>query len=133
MKRKEAVAQEQLPGFDWSKSDRMGNYTTAEIERASAKIDATLELLERHRGLFAFARAVSTAEALERGHVGVRWLGEAVRRWLFETETVGYSNDAVAVLARLLVREEPWLRGFMELRPCALDVAFAMREKVDAI
>ena len=63
--------------------------------------------------------------AAKRGHVGVRWLGEAVRLWLADRADDQLNNDSTSVIVRLLVRREPWLRGLFELRLCALDAVLA--------
>lgn len=122
MRRTEAVASEQmeLPNMPEPIFDANG-YSVADIANAQRKVDETMALIDAHPELMGEAAQMAADEAAQRGHVGVRWLGEALRLRLHDDGTDGYSNDCVGVIARMLCADEPWLRGFFDLRPCALD------------
>ena len=94
-------------------------FSQVDIEKAQRKVDETLQLIDAHPDLMKEATRLATSEASERGHVGTRWLGESIRHWLDGDGKL--NNDSVAVIARLIRSQNPWLGGFMELRCCALD------------
>ena len=107
------------PAFD------RGGYSDAELSNARRKVDETCVLLSAHPDLLGMAVRYATDEAVGRGRVGVRYVGELLRRWLWDSASAGMSNDAVAVLARFVVRDYPSMEPYFELRPCALDVVLA--------
>lgn len=122
MKHTEAVAPEQLelPNMPEPIFDPNG-YSVADIANARRKVNETMALIEAHPDLLDEAAQMVAGEAAQRGHVGVRWLGEMLRLRLHDDGTDGYNNDCVGVIARMLCADEPWLRRFFDLRPCALD------------
>lgn len=124
-----AVANEQLvlDGMPEPEFDTLG-FSDDELARAQAKVDMTNAVIAKHPDLLAEARRLALMAADKRGHVGVRWLGEAVRLWLADKANDQLNNDVTSVLVRLLVRREPWLRGLFELRLCALDAVLAAGE-----
>lgn len=125
MRNMEAVAgQMEFDGMPGPDFDRHG-YTDAEIANARRKIDEARVLLDKHPDMLGVAVRYAMDEAATRGHIGVRYVGELLRRWLWDTNATGMTNDAVAVLARFVVRDYPWMAPYFELRPCALDVVLA--------
>lgn len=126
MRAKEAVAPEQLtlPDMPAPEFDTRGFSETA-IARAQRKVDLTVALRDAHPDLMSEAAQMAAAEAAQRGRVGVRWLGEALRIRLRDEGAGGLSNDCVGVLVRMLCADEPWLRPHFESRRSAVDVVLA--------
>ena len=111
----------ELPDMPKPQFDSLA-YSVDEITKAQAKVAETHALLDKHPDLLAKARSLALARAAESGRVGVRWLGEVLRVWLADSCGDGLSNNSVGVIARLLIREEPWFANLLDTRPCALDV-----------
>ena len=102
-------------------------YDVDAITNAQRKVDEAKALVAEHPDLMGEAARMAADEAAQRGHVGVRWLGEMLRLWLHDDGADGFSNDSVAVLARMLCADDPHLCGFFDLRPCALDAVMGTR------
>ena len=85
-------------------------YDVDAITNAQRKVDEAKALVAEHPDLMGEAARMAADEAAQRGHVGVRWLGEMLRLWLHDDGA-----------------DDPHLCGFFDLRPCALDAVMGTR------
>ena len=123
MKHKETVAPEQLEldGMPLPDFDRMG-YSDTQLAKAEHNIDLFNALKAHHPDLMPKAYLTVVRIIADQESCGIRLLGELLRVWLAKMYGTRVNNGVFAVMVRELRNDHPWLKSYLHIRPCALDV-----------
>ena len=136
MKRKEAVAQPQLPDFDWPQSKAAArDYTEKQLAQAQADIISYDRTDARYNVTLGYAIPIAWLLIEVRGCVPTRLTYELCKLFLYldhAGQFEGRSSNLATTMVRRMAEADPSLIPYLDMRDSAVDVVLAREGKRDA-